>query len=132
MHSLDKFGKPSSFTPTPLNFLPNFAVPGEDIKAAWPGVEDGKVESGTSTATPILAAVMALVLEFIDQKPSKTVNDRRLRTPMGMTTLLLAMSDKVQKYHVVKPWSVMSDSDRARVEGRIRDVLEKRFGEINQ
>ncbi|KAL9017858.1 MAG: hypothetical protein Q9185_004806 [Variospora sp. 1 TL-2023] len=78
VHSTNKQGKPSDFTPNPLPFTPKFAVIGENVEAAWPGCENGHSQSGTSTATPILAAVMALVLEFVDQKPRKAQDEKRL------------------------------------------------------
>lgn len=96
------------------------------MRAAWPGCENGKLQSGTSTATPILAAVMALVLEFVDQKPKKTPDEKRLlnRGYRDMTKVLLAMSDEVEGYRYVKPWKVMSsDVVRERVDSRIQDAM---------
>ncbi|KAI4269376.1 MAG: hypothetical protein L6R35_006691, partial [Caloplaca aegaea] len=124
VHSTNEHGKPSDFTPNPLPFAPNFAVIGENVEAAWPGRENGHSQSGTSTATPILAAVMALVLEFVDQKPRKTADEKRLRDHRVMTKVLRAMSDKVEGYHFVRPWKVMSSNDdRGRVESRIQDAI---------
>ncbi|KAI4118322.1 MAG: hypothetical protein LQ341_007626, partial [Variospora aurantia] len=123
-HSANKQGKPSDFTPNPLPFAPNFAVIGENVEAAWPGRENGHSQSGTSTATPISAAVMALVLEFVDQKPRKTLDEKRLRDHRVMTKVLRAMSDKVEGYHYVRPWKLMSSNDdRGRVESRIQDAI---------
>ncbi|KAL9598522.1 MAG: hypothetical protein Q9219_004424 [cf. Caloplaca sp. 3 TL-2023] len=124
VHSTNEQGKPSNFTPNPLLFGPNFAVLGENVQAAWPGRENGRSQSGTSTATPILAAVVALVLEFVDQKPRKTADEKRLRDHRVMTKVLLAMSDEVEGYHYVKPWKLMnSDTERQRVELRIQDAI---------
>ena len=126
VHSANEMGKPSNFTPNPLRFNPNFAVLGENVRAAWPGKKDGHSLSGTSVATPILAAVMAVVLEFIDQKPRKTPDEKRLRDSQMMTKVLVAMSETVQGYHYVRPWELMSSKvERERVEGRILDALGK-------
>lgn len=105
--------------------MPNFAVLGENVQAAWPGRENGKSQSGTSTATQILAAVMALVLEFVDQKPRKTPDEERLRDHRVMTKVLIAMSDEVEGYRYVRPWKLLGGSnvDRGRVESRIQDVI---------
>ncbi|KAL9005235.1 MAG: hypothetical protein Q9188_001995 [Gyalolechia gomerana] len=125
VNSTNEQGKPSSFTPIPQPLVPNFAVPGENVQAAWPGLENGKSQSGTSTATPILAAVMALVLEFVDQKPRKTPDEERLRDHRVMTKVLIAMSDEVEGYRYVRPWKLMGGSnvDRGRVESRIQDAI---------
>ena len=112
---------------------PNFAVIGEAVSSTWPvGSGQGKEKRrwGTSTSTPIAAAIAALVLEFINQKPVKTSHDRRLKTPKGMTQILLAMSVMKQNYHYVMPWQVLDASvGRTRVEGRILDSLDQLFGQ---
>lgn len=125
IHSTNEQGKPSDFTPNPHPYVPNFAVLGENVHAgAWPGRADGHSQSGTSTATPIFAAVMALVLEFVEQKPSKTPEEKRLRDHRVMTRVLLAMSDEVEGYRYVRPWKLLSsDVDRARVDARIQDAI---------
>ncbi|KAL8902272.1 MAG: hypothetical protein Q9207_004808 [Kuettlingeria erythrocarpa] len=124
IHSTNEHGKPSKFTPAPLPFAPNFAVLGENVEAAWPGRAKGHSQSGTSTATPILAAVMALILEFVDQKPRKTAEEKRLRDHRVMTKVLDAMSDQVEGYRYVRPWKLMSSKvERGRVESRIQDAI---------
>ena len=120
VHSTNAQGKPSDSTPNPHPFVPNFAVLGENVQAC------GKSQSGTSAATPILAAVMALILEFVDQKPRKTPEERRLLLPdhRVMTQVLLRMSDEVEGYRYVRPWKLMgSNVDRGRVESRIQDAI---------
>lgn len=124
IHSTDEHGKPSRFTPSCHPGMPNFAVVGENVVAAWPGRENGHSQSGTSTATPIAAAVMALILEFVDQKPRKTPDEKRLRDHRFMAKVLLAMSTQVEGYHYVRPWAIMStDVARGRVESRIQDAI---------
>ena len=90
VHSADGYGNPSRFT---LVDGPNFAVIGEAISSSWPQTRDEgreKCKWGTSTSTPILAAIAALVLEFTHQKPSRSPLELRLRSPRGMTQILLA------------------------------------------
>ncbi|KAL8732289.1 MAG: hypothetical protein Q9166_002861 [cf. Caloplaca sp. 2 TL-2023] len=126
VHSTNEQGKPSNFTPNPHQTVTNFAVLGENVRSAWPAREHGKSQSGTSTATPILAAVMALILEFVDQKPRKTPDEKRLlrRDHRVMRKVLLAMSDEVEGYRYVRPWKLMSSNvDRGRVESRIQDAI---------
>jgi len=109
---------------------PNFLVLGENVSSTWPGEEQERARSGTSIATPILAAIMALVLEFMYQKPTKTSQDRRLGTARGMTHLLQAMSKQERGYHLVQPWTLYdSRKHRTRVESRILDIMEERFPE---
>ena len=129
VHSATDKGRPSEFTPTPLESRPNFAVIGENVCVAWPGLKDGQSQSGTSVATPILAAVIALIIEFVDQKPRKTFHDRRVRTLGGITTLLRAMSKVERQYLLVQPWTMLTaEVSRTRVESRILDAMDRKFG----
>lgn len=129
VHSATGWGRLSHFTPLPLSIGHKCAVIGEAVSSTWPGAEQEKRKWGTSTSTPILAAIVALMLEFIHQKPIKTAHDRRLQTPNGMTQILLAMSQQEQKYHVVMPWTLLdSRVGRVRVESRILDRLDELFG----
>lgn len=126
VHSANDKGKPSKFTPIPQPYEPNFAIIGENVWAAWPALQHGKSQTGTSTATPILAAVMALILEFVDQKPRKTPEEQRLllREYSAMTKVLVAMSDEAEGYRYVRPWKLMSSNvSRERVETRIQDAI---------
>lgn len=128
VHSVTDMGRPSEFTPSPLESSPNFAVLGENVCAAWPGLKDGQSRSGTSVATPILAAVIALIIEFVDQKPCKTSHDKRVTTPGGITALLRAMSKVERQYHLVQPWTLLTaEVSRKRVESRILDAMERKF-----
>lgn len=64
VYSYNSSGKDSSFSPRPQPKNPNFAVSGEDLEGLTAG--DGrKVVHGTSCATPIAAAIGALVLDFV-------------------------------------------------------------------
>lgn len=132
VHSASGYGDPSPFTPRPFGSI-NLAVIGEGVISSWPqsrGEGPGRRSSGTSVATPILAAIAALVLEFVNQKPSLTPHDLRLRSPRGMAQVLLGMSSRHHTgYDVVMPWQVLDTQiGRVRSEGRIADHLERLFG----
>ncbi|MCJ1475861.1 hypothetical protein MMC13_004525 [Lambiella insularis] len=136
VHSASGWSKPSDFTPLPLKVGANFAVIGEAVSSTWPthrreGSE--KRKWGTSTASPILAAIVALILEFINQKPKKTSHDKRLKTPRAMMHVLLGMSEPDRGYDVVKPWLILdSQKDRVLAESRILSLLIDEFGPENE
>ena len=132
VHSANGWGGPSHFTPPLLDVGPNFAVIGEAINSTWPvkrGEGHEKRMTGTSTSTPILAAIIALLQEFTNQKPVKTAHDLRLKTSEGITQVLLAMSSNERGYRVVAPWRVLdSQVTRIQVEWRILESMQKLFG----
>lgn len=101
--------------------------PGEKIKGAWPaklsdnetiysriGKTTYKLQSGTSCATPIAAAVAAGVLEFAWQPRESPVRRvKRLKHHSGMSQVFLRhMIDNFKvgdnSYHYVKPWKLIS------------------------
>ena len=127
VHSTNENGKPSDFTPNAVPSEHNFAVVGENVQAAGPGRKDGHSLTGTSVATPILAAVMALIIEFVDQKPRKTPEEKRIKDHRVMTQVLSAMSEKVSGYDYVRPWELMNGKkwDRGRNESNIQRSIEK-------
>ena len=132
VHSANGWGARSHFTPDPFVGGVNFAVIGEAVNSCWPRSRGEGLEKrrwGTSTSAPMLAAIASLVLEFVDQKPSPTPHDLRLRSPRGMTQVLLAMSTHRSGYEVVMPWQVLDDKvGRVMSEARISDSLAKLFG----
>lgn len=131
VHSANGFGVPSHFTPVPVDGDHNFAVLGEAVRSSWPvsrGEGHEKRQWGSSTSTPILAAIAALVLEFVNQKPSLTANELRLRSPKGITRVLLAMSMNRYGYNIVMPWKILDACDgRDESQSRISNTL-KFFG----
>lgn len=135
VHSATGWGRHSAFTPLPLDNSPNFAVLGEAVNSTWPtqrGEGSEKSKWGTSTATPILAAIIALILEFINLKPKKTSHDKRIQSPAGMTQVLQAMSQIVQGYSVVTPWKILDLSKgRTRVEELISNRMDEAFGKVS-
>ncbi|KAK0725016.1 hypothetical protein B0H67DRAFT_569318 [Lasiosphaeris hirsuta] len=77
-------------------------VLGENVMSHWPTSKGGglRLMSGTSTATPIATALVALLLEFTSQsicesemeEVRKCVKLERLRDLSGVTALLKAIS----------------------------------------
>jgi hypothetical protein len=70
----DSFGEIQGFNPPVRRNQISFSTLGHNVNSAWPGrfVEDQNPQScksGTSIATPILAASVALALQFVRQKP---------------------------------------------------------------
>ncbi len=132
VHSTTGFGNPSQFTPLPLSGSHNFAVIGEAVSSSWPNFRGEGREmrrSGTSTSTPILAAIAALVLEFVNQMPFPAPQELRLRSAQGMSQVLLAMSDSRSGYMVVKPWKILdSQFEHSWVQTRISLSLIELFG----
>ena len=100
----DYYGNPSKFNPPPGG-RDRFTTLGEEVKSAFPkrlpNVESGgwKRMSGTSCATPIAAAISALILEFARQPPLCLYPEieRRLKQTEGMRQALIATSK--QKDH---------------------------------
>lgn len=125
VHSTNEKGKPSDFTPNVLQFVPNFAILGENVQAAWPGQKEGRSQTGTSVATPILAAVMALVVEYVHQKPRKTSDRKMIIDYRVMQKILVAMSPNVvEGYHYVRPWELMSSKwDRGQNDSNIQHAI---------
>lgn len=110
VHSCDDFGKYSSrFTPSSDGEVMNFMVLGEDVLSHWPTSKGGgfRLMSGTSTATAIATALVALLLEFTRQsigevqreEVSRIVRLERLQSLSGMTALLKRISPRVDGYH---------------------------------
>ena len=117
VNASDGYGKYSSFNPEPRPGSFNFLTLGEAVLAAerLGGGGDGpaKPESrltGTSFSTPVAAAMAALFIEFVMQKPLR--RDIKLReevvTRDGIIKLFAGMSeDKVQGFRYLRPWRLI-------------------------
>jgi subtilisin family serine protease len=55
----------------------NFAVLGTAVKALWPRQEDMVRKSGTSTATPICAAIVAVIISVLRRSENKYIAAHR-------------------------------------------------------
>lgn len=121
IHAADGYGNPSSFTPPP-ELDKNYTILGEMVESAWCCGPRGEVtpeqvnitkrQDGTSVATPIAAAVMALVLEFAYQPPVKQrlgpdVLDY-LKSYNGVDAIFERMSKEGKgEYRNIVPWYLM-------------------------
>ena len=142
-------GQRSYFSPEGSLHQPNFSAIGENIEAAWVTSQDNKNRlytlSGTSCATPIVAGIAALLLDFAKQykkAPQRTDKDiqrltdwerteRYLQSLTGMTSVLRrCMTDEEHmngNYHFLKPWKLLEyNSDEIAI--RIRSAIERDLG----
>ncbi|KAI2466433.1 ankyrin [Annulohypoxylon bovei var. microspora] len=73
IHSCDENGTKSGFTPLRNPNTDNFMVVGDNVLTHWP-MSKGRpfrLDSGTSFATPVAAAMAALILAFVEQNIGK-------------------------------------------------------------
>ena len=91
-----------------------------------------KRQWGTSTATPIAAAIAALILEFSKIPSIKITHRARLKTMEGMREVLAAMGEEKDGYKNIVPWKLlnqrMGKDSVTRIASRISDVLDSAFG----
>lgn len=118
-NSTDGHGSPSSFNPPHKEGESNLSILGEAVESAWPlqlNKGERRRSSGTSVATPILAGVAALIIEFARQ-PLSTIDLEKLMHHDGMLLVLKAMTVNIHGYNYVRPWSlVTNDQERTRAE----------------
>ena len=132
INSADGSGARSRYNPSPLSSSHNFSVLGEAVSSAWPimlGAGAEKRQSGTSTSTPVAAAIAALVLEFAQQPLVQISHAARLKSLEGMREIFSFMSESKDGYNCIVPWKLLDNEvGRARVAFRISDILYKVFG----
>jgi hypothetical protein len=119
VNASDGYGKYSSFNPEPRPGSFNFLTLGEAVLAAersggggdgdGPAKPEGRL-TGTSFSTPVAAAMAALFIEFVMQKPLR--RDIKLReevvTQDGIIKLFAGMSeDQVQGFRYLRPWRLI-------------------------
>lgn len=148
VYATDGDGNKYSKNPTPQKNKNNFAVLGDSVEALWPPLTpQGAVrkvrKSGTSTATPICAAVAGIVLTAMRQNEesyvssfndSKQERERRkyrrkvdaLGKASGMASVfkLMVGDDGMRdEYQFIAPWRVLEDSNRSRTT-TLENILE--------
>lgn len=134
INSADGRGARSRYNPPPLSASHNFSVLGEAVSSAWPtrlGEGAEKRRWGTSTSTPVAAAIAALVLEFANAKipKLKIIHRARLKSLEGMREMFSYMSEQKDGYDFIVPWKLLEvHVGRDMVASRISDVLYKFFG----
>ena len=131
----NKYGK----NPTPESNKDNFAVLGDSVEALWPpsslqGAARKVRKSGTSTATPICAAIAGIVMTALRQNEDSYVNsfeeryqERKRRTyqrkanalgkasAMASVFKLMVGEDGMRDdYQVIAPWRVLEEGNRSR------------------
>lgn len=119
------------------SFKKEFTTLGQNVTGPWTRhgtdeFEPYRCRSGTSIATPIMAASAALALQFIYQKPALKVGSfkmRRLKGIDGMALLLLLMkheNDKGEHYYI-SPEFWLSDEKKAKE--KLFNMIRDHYGE---
>jgi Subtilase family len=131
--SSDGMGAPSTFNPPSIG-VEKYSALGEAVSGAAPKSlsdqpsYDSETQTirryGTSTATPIVAGVAALLIDyawqFMDGNAALTYEDiRKLFTAMSKTTY-------GQDYRYIAPWSLLEPERDSRTE--IKNVLANPLG----
>ncbi|KAF4637697.1 hypothetical protein G7Y89_g389 [Cudoniella acicularis] len=116
----------SEFTPKAHSGTINFMAVGERVCSHWPVSKNGgyRTLSGTSTATPVVTAIAALLLAFtrqgvVDKEKKKDVEDDigpvRLEELWSMRALLEHICTEVENYYWIRPhllWSQYKPTKR--------------------
>ncbi|KAK5710289.1 hypothetical protein LTR17_018995 [Elasticomyces elasticus] len=137
IYAADGYGNKYPRNPTPREHTDNFAALGMEVKAWWQP-DQKALRSGTSTATPIAAAIVSLVIRFVrDAKTRCTVGTdasmseteyekllRRLSTFSAMSNVLRLMGrGKRDGYNPLEPWRLLS-AERGRAKDIVHEILE--------
>jgi len=136
VHALDGYGNCSDFTPNPQRHSHNFAAPGIAIMGYWP-VHLGmarRLMTGTSCAAPIVAGIVAVLLEFVRKYEAENGPLRhdaevlkRLKGRQGMVKVLEKMIPKAQRnqYEFLSPWELLNAHDKRHDDhSRMNNILE--------
>jgi len=106
IHATDGGGNKSVMNPPPDLHRENLSTLGVAVPSIW---EPGMHLSGTSYATPVAAAIAALVLVFIQDATAAKKMTEDLRDDAfsrdGMKNILLKMAVPNDGYSYIAPWS---------------------------
>lgn len=112
VHSADGYGQSSAFNPPPSRHDNNFTFLGEGLPLE---LKNGNAaySSGTSFATPVAAAIAALLLTFVRMNSEHIAKDVEefLKNPMWIEIILQYMSSSRDAYDYVVPWKLFNDRD---------------------
>ncbi|KAL6364637.1 hypothetical protein LRP88_00607 [Fusarium phalaenopsidis] len=105
IHATDGKGNKGDMNPDPEPHRDNFSTLGVAVPSIW---ENGVYLSGTSYATPVAAAMAAVILAFIEaavaagQMPIENRDEAFDR--QGMKSMLLKMTMLREGYNCIVPW----------------------------
>jgi subtilisin family serine protease len=105
IHANDGKGNKGSMNPEPEPNRDNLSTLGVAVPSVW---ENGVYLSGTSYATPVAAAITAVILCFVEaavtanQMPNESKEEAFDRE--GMKGILLSMSVLRDGYNCIVPW----------------------------
>ncbi|PVH69595.1 subtilisin-like protein, partial [Cadophora sp. DSE1049] len=124
IHASDGHGNKSGLDPTPKQSSENLSTLG----VAIPSISElGVLVSGTSYSTPIMVGMTANILRFVQHVTNAGLLTEEQRTEaftrMGVRNILLAMSERRDKYDYVTPWRMMWN-DGAGVEDVVSKIKE--------
>lgn len=115
VHSSNDFGtRCSEFTPKAHPDIINFMAVGEKVCSHWPVSKGGGFQTmdGTSTATPVVTAIAALLLAFVRQRVGdkekqnveKEIGLVTLQELSSMRALLKHISIEAEGCHWIHPY----------------------------
>lgn len=131
----------SNFSPKGIPGHLNFSVVGENVKAAWAlnknNGETMRSMNGTSMATPIMAGIAAMLLDFSKKDWGSLGNMRdwnkhktELWETVGMKSVFKrCMIDNVKmdgSYNFLKPWLLLAKEPEA-IAHKITDALQSKY-----
>jgi hypothetical protein len=130
VNSANGQGTPSEFNPGEAKPGQNLCALGEDVKSSWPTHYNLGLQrkSGTSFATPIAAALAAVVLDYARNKMAEKDKFQvdKLKTKKGMFTVFeKLMSAKTKDYLVLKPGNLFTQATAEHIYGNIYSLLVK-------
>lgn len=124
VNSANGQGVPSEYNPGEAQEGRNLCALGEAVKSSWPKLQIQR-KSGTSIATPIAAALAAVVLDYVWQNmPEKDeFMVSKLQKPKGMLEVLVKlMSRKRLDYYYLDPGKLFNERE-PNIYGSILSVL---------
>ena len=129
INSADGQGTPSTFNPDEPAMGRNLCALGEDVRSSWPTkFKLGQQrKSGTSFATPIAAALAAVVLDYARhhaQSEDEKFYVSQLRKRKGMLEVFRFMTRNRGNYLYLDPGKLF-DKDMTNIYGSILDKLKK-------
>lgn len=124
VNSANGLGCPSEYNPGEAQEGRNLCALGEAVKSSWPKLQQQR-KSGTSFATPIAAALAAVVLDYVRQNmpDSDEFMISKLQMRKGMLEVLVKlMSRKRSDYYYLDPGKLFNEREQ-NIYGSILSVL---------